>query len=82
MLFQENSKRGKMDLVTGLQAFAKYHIPDRSLRKIWELVDFDNLAHIDEDQCAVAVFLIKQCKSTKKVPKKLPNHLIPPRYRS
>lgn len=80
-LFDSASKNGKLNISSGLSALSRYHVPDRTLRKIWELCDFHKEGSIDADQCAVAVFLIKQAKSRKNVPKKVPEHLIPPSHR-
>lgn len=80
-VFEEHQRNGRMDSTAAFRAFSRYHVQDRSMRKIWELVDFNKEGSIDYEQCAVAVFLLKQAKAQKKVPKKLPFNLIPPRHR-
>jgi epidermal growth factor receptor substrate 15 len=56
-------------------------IPIDSLRKIWELSDFEKNGNLDREEFALALYLSELVKKGKKVPDVLPKNLIPPSKR-
>jgi len=56
-------------------------IPVDSLRKIWELSDFEKNGLLDREEFALALFLSELVKKGKKVPDVLPKTYIPPSKR-
>jgi len=56
-------------------------IPVESLRKIWELSDFEKNGMLDREEFALALYLAELVKKGSKVPDVLPKHYIPPSKR-
>jgi len=56
-------------------------IPVDSLRKIWELSDFEQNGLLDREEFALALFLSELVKKGKKVPDVLPKNYVPPSKR-
>lgn len=71
----------KMDGLTAMKAFQRFGLPDDVMRHIWQLVDFTDENAIDEDQFAVAIFLLKRAKGGAALPKEIPYDMIPPSHR-
>jgi len=56
-------------------------IPVESLRKIWELSDFEKNGMLDKEEFALALYLAESVKKGMKVPDVLPKNYIPPSKR-
>uniref|UniRef100_A0A7S1CI35 Calmodulin n=1 Tax=Bicosoecida sp. CB-2014 TaxID=1486930 RepID=A0A7S1CI35_9STRA len=51
------------------------------LRPLWELADIDKDGKLDQDEFAVAMYLVSMCTSGGSLPETLPNNMIPPSKR-
>lgn len=67
--------------VTGAKAkreMQKSKLPNTALGHIWKLSDIDRDGCLDEDEFALAMYLIKVKLDGSDLPDKLPKHLVPP----
>ena len=71
--------------VTGANAkkeMMKSKLPKNVLARIWALADVDKDGHLDEDEFALAMYLIDvKVKDDDELPAELPIHLVPPTKR-
>lgn len=74
--------------ITGEQAvgfFSNSRLPEDALAQIWDLADINSEGQLNQDEFAVAMYLIKQQRSKKDgrdvLPQSLPASLIPPSMR-
>ena len=74
--------------ITGEQAvgfFSNSRLPEEALAQIWDLADINSEGHLNRDEFAVAMYLIKQQRSKRDgrdiLPQSLPPNLIPPSMR-
>lgn len=75
--FALNPKDGK---VTGLKArdvMVRSKLPNSVLKKIWGLADLDKDGQLDQDEFAIALFLMDAKKEGHDLPEQLPFHLVP-----
>jgi hypothetical protein len=59
----------------------KSKLPNSVLGKIWKLSDIDLDSHLDIDEFALAMHLIKIKLEGHDLPSEIPEHLIPPSKR-
>lgn len=59
----------------------KSKLPNSVLAKIWRLSDVDDDGFLDEDEFALAMYLIKLKVDGHDLPQQLPEHLVPPSKR-
>ncbi|CAL8071871.1 unnamed protein product [Calicophoron daubneyi] len=57
-------------------------LPNQVLRQVWQLSDVDGDGRLDQDEFALANYLIKLKLDGNELPKILPSHLIPPSKRA
>ena len=79
----DTNKRG---FITGEQAvgfFSRSGLSEEALAQIWDLADINSEGQLNQDEFAVAMYLIRQQKrdSTYTLPQTLPTNLIPPSMR-
>ena len=74
--------------ITGEQAvgfFSNSRLPEDALAQIWDLADINSEGHLNRDEFAVAMYLIRQQRSKRDgrdvLPQSLPPNLIPPSMR-
>lgn len=74
--------------ITGEQAvgfFSNSRLPEEALAQIWDLADINSEGHLNRDEFAVAMYLIRQQRSKRDgrdvLPQSLPPNLIPPSMR-
>ena len=71
--------------ITGASAkkeMMKSRLPKNVLARIWALADVDKDGHLDEDEFALAMYLIDvKVKDDDDLPAELPIHLVPPEKR-
>lgn len=63
-------------------AMVKSKLPNSVLAKIWKLADHDSDGMLNEEEFALAMHLINVKKKGHDIPNVLPEHLIPPCFRS
>jgi len=82
-IFQSlNPLAGSLGANAARDALLKTGIPVESLKKIWELSDFEKNGKLDEEEFALALFLSEEVKQGRGVPDHLPPTFIPPSKRS
>lgn len=59
----------------------KSKLPNAALRKIWNLADVDHDGMLDQDEFALAMYLIRVKLKNHDLPEDLPYHLVPPSKR-
>lgn len=59
----------------------KSKLPNSVLGKIWKLSDVDKDGHLDADEFALAMHLIRIKLDGHELPTSLPDHLVPPSKR-
>lgn len=64
------------------EVMMKSKLPNSVLGKIWKLADVDQDGLLDEDEFALAMYLIDLRLESHDLPVNLPVHLIPPSKRS
>lgn len=81
----DTSNRG---FITGDQAvtfFSNSRLPEEALAQIWDLADIKSEGQLNQDEFAVAMYLIRQQRSKRDgrdvLPQSLPQNLIPPSMR-
>jgi GTPase SAR1 family protein len=72
---------GKLSGLKVKEIMVKSKLPNSVLKKIWALSDVDKDGMLDEDEFALAMFLISAKKEGHDLPDQLPFHLIPPSKR-
>ena len=80
----DNERKG---LITGEQAvrfFSDSALPEEILASIWDLADINSEGQLNQDEFAVAMYLIRQQRGADKppLPGNLPSALIPPSMRA
>lgn len=75
-------KNGKVSGAVAKREMVKSKLPNTVLGKIWTLSDIDRDGQLDEDEFAVAMYLIKIKLDDDDLPDELSPHLIPPSKRS
>ena len=83
--FSEIDKSGR-GLISGEQAvdfFQNSNLPEDTLASIWDLADINSEGHLNRDEFAVAMYLIRQqrAQNAQPLPAFLPPALIPPSMR-
>lgn len=62
--------------------FANSQLPEDTLAQIWDLADIDSDGQLSKEEFAVAMYLVRQQRSTREpLPQVLPPALIPPSFR-
>lgn len=56
-------------------------LPKATLRPLWELADIDKDGKLDQEEFAVAMYLVSMCTSGGSLPATLPREMIPPSKR-
>ena len=74
-------KNGKVSGALAKREMVKSKLPNTVLGKIWTLADIDRDGQLDQDEFAVAMYLIKIKLDDDDLPDELSNHLIPPSKR-
>ena len=74
-------KGGKISGAVAKREMVKSKLQNTVLGKIWTLSDIDRDGQLDEDEFAVAMYLIKIKLDDDDLPDDLPRHLIPPSKR-
>ncbi|XP_065655210.1 EH domain-containing protein 1 [Hydra vulgaris] len=79
-LFNElNPIEGKITGAAAKKEMMKSKLPKNALAKIWSLADIDKDGHLDEEEFALAMYLIEvKIKDDDEIPSALPEHLVPP----
>lgn len=72
---------GRVNGAKAKQEMVKSKLPNTVLGKIWRLADVDRDGHLDSDEFALAMHLIKVKLNGHDIPPILPSHLIPPSKR-
>ncbi|CAH0390351.1 unnamed protein product [Bemisia tabaci] len=72
---------GKISGAAARQEMIKSKLPNSVLAKIWRLSDVDDDGFLDEDEFALAMYLIKLKVDGHDLPQQLPEHLVPPSKR-
>ncbi|KAK2746236.1 hypothetical protein FQN57_003358 [Myotisia sp. PD_48] len=71
--------------ISGDQAvgfFSNARLPEEVLAQVWDLADIDSDGYLNKDEFAVAMYLVRQQRTTKEpLPLSLPPALIPPSMR-
>ncbi|KKZ63203.1 hypothetical protein EMCG_02408 [[Emmonsia] crescens] len=77
--------KANLGYITGDQAvefFTNAHLPEETLASIWDLADIDSDGQLSKDEFAVAMYLVRQQRTTQEpLPQALPPSLIPPSMR-
>ncbi|PGH18830.1 hypothetical protein AJ79_00243 [Helicocarpus griseus UAMH5409] len=77
--------KGNLGYITGDQAvefFTAAQLPEETLALIWDLADIDSDGQLSKDEFAVAMYLVRQQRTTREpLPQALPPALIPPSMR-
>ena len=76
--FNQLQVDGKIPAAVAKQEMKKSKLPFTELGKIWKLSDIDQDGLLDEDEFAVAMYLIKTKLEGFTIPDTLPTHIIPP----
>ncbi|KAI9816348.1 MAG: hypothetical protein M1832_005105 [Thelocarpon impressellum] len=86
-VFADLDKAGR-GFITGDEAvhfFGNSRLPEEILAQIWDLADINSEGHLNRDEFAVAMYLIRQQRGTQDgrgmLPASLPPNLIPPSMR-
>lgn len=79
--------KGNKGYITGEEAvpfFSQSNLPEEALAQIWDLSDINSQGHLNRDQFAVAMYLIRQQRTGRStaLPSTLPANLIPPSMRT
>lgn len=76
-------------VITGDQAvpfFSESKLPEEILAQIWDLADINSEGHLNRDEFAVAMYLIRQQRNKREgrnsLPPSLPTNLVPPSMRN
>lgn len=70
---------GKITGAAAKKEMVKSKLPKNTLARIWTLADIDKDGHLDEEEFALAMYLIDvKLKSDDEIPTSLPEHLCPP----
>lgn len=77
-----NPVDGKVNGANAKEEMLKSKLPNTVLAKIWKLSDVDRDGHLDGDEFALAMHLIKIKLTGHDIPKTLPSHLVPPSKRA
>ncbi|KAK5997168.1 putative calcium-binding protein [Cladobotryum mycophilum] len=85
-IYEGFDKTGR-GFITGEEAvpfLSQSGLPEDSLAQIWDLADFDSHGRLSRDGFAVAMYLIRQQRSSRAnpLPATLPQNLIPPHRRN
>ncbi|OJD15661.1 hypothetical protein AJ78_04079 [Emergomyces pasteurianus Ep9510] len=77
--------KANLGYITGDQAvefFTNAQLPEETLASIWDLADIDSDGQLSKDEFAVAMYLVRQQRTTREpLPQALPSALIPPSMR-
>ena len=74
-----NPVDGKVPGADAKKEMVKSKLPKNTLAKIWTLADIDKDGFLDEEEFALAMYLIDvKLKDNDEIPTKLPDHLVPP----
>lgn len=76
-----NPRAGKITGAVAKREMVKSKLQNTVLGKIWTLSDIDRDGQLDQDEFAVAMYLIKIKLDDDDLPDELPTHLIPPSKR-
>lgn len=76
-----NPQGGKISGAVAKKEMTKSKLQNNILGKIWTLADIDRDGKLDEDEFALAMYLIKIKLEDDDLPEELSNHLIPPSKR-
>ena len=70
---------GKVTGAAAKNEMVKSKLPKNTLARIWTLADIDKDGHLDEEEFALAMYLIDvKLKDNDDIPNRLPEHLVPP----
>lgn len=73
---------GRVSGAMAKREMMKSRLPKNVLARIWALADVDKDGHLDEDEFALAMYLIDvKLKDDDELPGELPLHLVPPTKR-
>ncbi len=72
---------GKVTGINAKKEMMNSHLPSTVLGKIWKLADCDKDGMLDDEEFALAQYLIKVKLEGFELPTELPNHLVPPSHR-
>ena len=72
---------GKLAGAKAKKEMVKSKLPNTVLGRIWKLADVDHDGQLDEEEFALAMYLIKVKIEDDDLPEELPGHLIPPGHR-
>ncbi|EDO49577.1 predicted protein [Nematostella vectensis] len=72
---------GKLSGAKAKKEMVKSKLPNTQLGRIWKLSDIDHDGCLDEDEFALAMYLIKVKLEDNDIPEELPVHLVPPSKR-
>ncbi|XP_033124810.1 EH domain-containing protein 1-like [Anneissia japonica] len=77
-----NPIEGKVSGATAKKEMVKSKLPNTVLGRVWKLADVDRDGQLDEDEFALAMYLIQLKLDGTELPLSLPTHLVPPSKRS
>lgn len=72
---------GKLTGINAKKEMMNSRLPSTVLGKIWKLADCDKDGMLDDEEFALAQYLIKIKLEGFELPTELPNHLVPPSHR-
>lgn len=79
MFLDLNPIDGKVSGAVAKREMVKSKLPKNALAKIWTLADIDKDGQLDEEEFALAMYLIDtKLGGDDEIPQKLPEHLVPP----
>ena len=82
MFLDLNPVDGKISGAAAKKEMVKSKLPKNALAKIWTLADIDKDGQLDEDEFALAMYLIDtKLQGDDDIPTNLPEHLVPPSKR-
>lgn len=73
---------GKISGAAAKSEMVKHKLPNSVLAKIWKLADYDSDGLLNDQEFALAMHLINVKKKGHDIPSELPEHLIPPCFRT
>jgi len=74
-------ERGKLPGAQARQVLLDTGIPKQHLRQIWTLCDMEKQGALDDEEFALAMYLVEQIKKGKTIPEELTTEMIPPSKR-
>ncbi|CAK8671551.1 unnamed protein product [Clavelina lepadiformis] len=78
----DRTKSGYLSSMQARHVLSGTGLPQMTLAKIWQLSDIDNDGKLSQEEFVLAMHLSDMAKSGSTLPTVLPQHLIPPSYRT